>query len=142
MSGAGKSGSKLSKLPHSKGSRSVGPFEPVRGSPATMNPAEVMIGWTTVGRQEDARRIATALVEMRLAACAQISAAITSVYRWGGVVEEANEFRLTLKFVAKREPEVRAFLEANHPYEVPQWICCAATSGSEKYLNWVVENST
>ncbi len=107
-----------------------------------MRATGIMVGWTTVEAEEDARRLARGLVESGLVACAQISAGMTSVYRWAGKVEEAREFRLTLKFAAQREAEVQDFLEANHPYEVPQWICCAAAAGSEKYLNWVIENST
>ncbi|MGH8018069.1 MAG: divalent-cation tolerance protein CutA [Opitutaceae bacterium] len=107
-----------------------------------MKTRQIMIGWTTVAKEEDARRLARELVEERLAACVQISAEMTSIYRWAGAVEEAREFRLALKFAASRELEVRRFVEANHPYDLPQWICCTAAAGSEKYLKWVIENST
>ena len=43
---------------------------------------------TTVTREDDARAIAQALVEGRLAACVQVLGPITSTYRWQGVVDQ------------------------------------------------------
>ena len=100
-----------------------------------------MIGWTTVATEEDAGRLAREIVANRLAACVQISP-IRSIYRWEGAIEQGQEYRLAIKFVAVRETELEQWLGAHHPYETPQWICCPAMAGSEKYLNWVVENST
>ena len=53
---------------------------------------------TTVASRDDARRIATALVERRLVACAQISE-IESLYHWDGALQHDAEFRLLLKTV-------------------------------------------
>ena len=46
-----------------------------------------------VDKQQNADRIATALVDERLAACVQIVGPMTSTYRWQGEVETAREFR-------------------------------------------------
>ena len=48
---------------------------------------------TTVARLEDAQAMARALVERRLAACAQIER-IESVYRWQGAVQQEPEYRV------------------------------------------------
>ncbi|RME72031.1 MAG: divalent-cation tolerance protein CutA [Verrucomicrobia bacterium] len=102
----------------------------------------MMIGWTTCETREDALRLARGLVEAKLAACAQISGPLTSVYRWDGRIEAAEEYRLTVKFPARAEPSIRAWLETHHPYEVPQWVAVTATAVSEKYLNWAEGDST
>ncbi len=51
---------------------------------------------TTVANRKDARSLARALVEAKLAACAQISR-IESVYTWKGTVESGKEYRILLK---------------------------------------------
>ncbi len=101
-----------------------------------------MIGWTTTASREDALRLAHGLVEARLAACAQVSGPILSVYRWEGAVEEATEHRVTVKFAATRLREVTDWITNNHTYETPQWIVCGVSGGVQKYLNWIIENST
>jgi periplasmic divalent cation tolerance protein len=73
---------------------------------------------TTVGSVEDARKLATALVERRLAACAQISQ-IESVYRWKGAIQHEPEFRVLFKTTAARYQDVEEAIRALHPYELP-----------------------
>lgn len=46
---------------------------------------------TTTGSQEEARKIARALVERRMAACVNIVPQIESIYRWEGKVETSTE---------------------------------------------------
>jgi periplasmic divalent cation tolerance protein len=45
----------------------------------------------------EAERIAEALVEDRIAACVNILGAVTSIYRWQGAVEKAEEVALIAK---------------------------------------------
>ncbi len=52
---------------------------------------------TTTGKQEEARRIADALVEQRLAGCVQIVGPIESLYRWEGIIETATEWQCWIK---------------------------------------------
>ena len=56
---------------------------------------------TTAGSQDEARKIAHALVERRLAACVNIVPQIESVYRWQGKVETATEWLLVIKTQAE-----------------------------------------
>jgi len=48
---------------------------------------------TTVGSKREARRMAHALVDAKLAACAQISK-IDSVYAWKRRIEGGKEYRV------------------------------------------------
>lgn len=102
----------------------------------------VMIAWTTTATRDDAERLGRGLVEAGLVACAQVDGPITSLYRWDGKVETAQEFRLTLKFAADRETAVRAWVHERHGYQTPQWLGVRADIVSKNYLNWVVQTST
>lgn len=92
---------------------------------------------STCSSAEEARRVAHALVEKQLAACVQISGAVTSVYRWQGKIEESAEFRLVIKTSRGLLAAVRLELEALHSYEVPEMIALAIVDGSPNYLNWL-----
>jgi periplasmic divalent cation tolerance protein len=91
---------------------------------------------TTVGRAEDARRLAQELVERRLAACVHIDA-IDSVYRWQGAVHADAEYRLLVKTAADRVPQLMAALRALHPYEQPALHAWPAGAADGGYAAWV-----
>jgi periplasmic divalent cation tolerance protein len=102
----------------------------------------LLIGWTTVSTRPEAEVLARGLVGARLAACAQIDGPLTSVYEWRGRVEQAEEFRLCVKFVPERAAEIEAWLRAHHPYDTPEWVAVRAAQVAEKYLSWARAGST
>jgi periplasmic divalent cation tolerance protein len=92
---------------------------------------------TTVENREDAERIAKAMVESRLAACAQVAGPITSTYWWKGRIEEATEWQCLLKTREdKFEVLERAILKI-HPYEVPEIISMPLVQVSHAYREWL-----
>lgn len=95
---------------------------------------------TTVGSEEEARKIAQALVARRLVACVNIVPQITSVYRWQGKVENAQEVLLLIKTTADGFVRVRDALQELHSYELPECICMAIDDGSPAYLRWIGES--
>ncbi len=90
---------------------------------------------TTAGSEEEAARIASALVERRLAACVQVLGPIVSRYRWQGVVEEAEEWQCLAKTEAARYPEVEAAIRELHSYEEPEIVATPIVAGSAGYLD-------
>ncbi len=98
----------------------------------------LLIGWTTVDSEAAAQRLARGLVESELAACVQIDAGVESVYRWKGNIESEREWRLMVKFAAARSGELLAYLEANHPYDVPEWVTVRAEAVAPAYLKWAL----
>lgn len=84
-----------------------------------------------------ARKIADMLLERRLAACVNILAECTSVYRWKGVVESAGEVPLLIKTRADIYDDVEAAIRELHPYELPEIIALPVAQGSADYLDWV-----
>ncbi len=89
----------------------------------------------------EARRIARAVVEERLAACVNIfPGAVQSVYRWKGEVESARERLLLIKTSRIRLAKLRAAVERLHSYAVPEFIALPIGTGSPKYLAWLGES--
>ena len=95
---------------------------------------------TTVGSEEEAKQVAHALVERRLAACVNIVPRIHSVYRWQGKVENAEEWLLIIKTSKDLEEPVRTAIQELHSYELPECIAIALDGGSKEYLKWLTEN--
>ena len=90
---------------------------------------------TTVATREDAQRLARAMVEQRLAACAQISA-IDSIYRWNGALQHEPEWRLLLKTTEAVRPALQTALRAAHPYELPA-IVTLPMRAEMAFADWV-----
>jgi periplasmic divalent cation tolerance protein len=92
---------------------------------------------TTFERQVDAERLATALLERRLAACVQIIGPIQSTYRWQGKVETAEEWLCLVKTRRNLYDEVERAIIELHPYQTPEIIAVPIIAGSRAYLDWV-----
>jgi periplasmic divalent cation tolerance protein len=102
-----------------------------------MNPIAVI---TTLATLDDARRIGKALVERRLAACAQIST-IESFYVWDGALQNEPEFRLLLKTTDERYPAVERAIREMHPYELPAIHALDFAHVDTAYAEWIEDNS-
>ena len=103
--------------------------------------AEAGIVLTTTSSEDEAKKIAHALVERRLAACVNIVPQITSVYRWQGKVESANEWLLLIKTTHIAFPQVRDAIHELHSYEVPECVLLEIADGNQQYLAWIAENT-
>jgi len=90
-----------------------------------------------VDKQQNADRIATALVDERLAACVQIVGPMTSTYRWQGEVETAREFLLIAKTRTDRVPLLTDRVAELHSYAVPEITALPITGGLDSYLDWI-----
>lgn len=95
---------------------------------------------TTAGSEEEAKKIANAMVERRLAACVNIVPRIHSVYRWKGHVESAEEFLLIIKTAHTLQEKVCAAIRELHSYELPECIVLRIEGGSAEYLSWMDES--
>ena len=102
---------------------------------------EARVVLTTAGSHDEARKIARALVDLRLAACVNVVPRIESIYRWEGKVESAEEWLLIIKTTAARFPAVRDAIRANHSYDLPECICFTVDAGEENYLKWLKDAS-
>jgi periplasmic divalent cation tolerance protein len=95
----------------------------------------------TCASAAEARRIALAAVNARLAACVNIlPGKVTSIYRWKGKVESAKERLLLFKTSRKRLAKLRELVARLHSYEVPEFIALPIAAGSPAYLAWLEES--
>ncbi|HEX3985568.1 MAG TPA: divalent-cation tolerance protein CutA [Acidobacteriaceae bacterium] len=102
--------------------------------------SDVRVILSTAGSPEEAERIAHALVEQGLAACVNIVPKLTSIYRWEGRIETANEVLLLIKTSASRVERVEAVLRAIHSYEIPEVLVFNPESGLEEYVDWLLQS--
>ncbi len=92
---------------------------------------------TTTETEEEAKRIASTLVDERLTACAQVSGPITSFYWWNGQREEAEEWLIRMKTTWSRYPDLERRLKEIHPYSLPQIVALPAQRVLPEYKKWV-----
>ena len=102
---------------------------------------DMLLVFTNMPDGDAAKKLAHSLVERRLAACVNVLAACTSVYRWKGAVEEAGEVPVLIKTRAARYPEVEAAIRSLHPYELPEVIAVPWVRGLPDYVDWVAEET-
>lgn len=90
--------------------------------------------------QAAAQNIAGHLVDDRLAACVNILPGLTSVYRWQGTRETAEEHLLLIKTTQAGYRRVEASIMTHHPYELPEIIAVPINLGLPNYLGWIQES--
>jgi periplasmic divalent cation tolerance protein len=96
--------------------------------------------FTTCPSHEEGSRIASLLVEGRLAACVQMTA-ITSCYQWKGEVCRESEQLLIIKARVDNYDRIESCILQNHSYEVPEIVMIPIVKGSAGYLGWIDEAS-
>ena len=99
-----------------------------------------LIIFVTAPNEEEASRLASALVEERLAACVNIVPAITSIYRWQGNVTRDSETLLIIKSSESRYSELERRIKELHSYTTPEVIALKIERGSDAYLQWLRES--
>jgi periplasmic divalent cation tolerance protein len=83
--------------------------------------------------------MANHLVDRGLAACVNVSGAVTSVYKWKGGLETAEETTLLIKTTHERYTDLEREIVSRHPYELPEIIAVPVELGLSGYLDWVKE---
>lgn len=102
---------------------------------------ESYVVFNTCPDADCAARIARAVVEQRLAACANILPGLRSIYTWQGAVEDAEEHLLIIKTTARAYPALQQAIAELHPYELPEIIAVPITSGLPGYLAWLDQST-
>ena len=104
---------------------------------ARKNPTRYHLVLSTCPTLPAAKKLASALVKERLAACANILPIAQSVYRWKGKVHSAREFLLIIKIRAANYTRLEARIRALHPYELPEIVSVGIARGLKPYLQWI-----
>lgn len=93
--------------------------------------------YITTPDHDEATRIATALVESGLAACANILGDLTSIYRWEGALRQDREVALLLKTRSDLVDRVIERVLELHSYECPCVVAWPIGNGNAAYLDWI-----
>lgn len=107
-----------------------------------MHQSQLFLAWTTVATREDALQLSRRVLEENLAICSQVDGPIVSAYRWEGRIEEAEEFRITLKALGRNLAALEDLVLRLHSYDTPEWVAVPVTIAAEKYLNWAERSSS
>lgn len=91
---------------------------------------------TTCPDAPSARQIADQALRQRLAACAQITPGVLSLFHWQGDIDEAPEVRLLFKTSHDRRPALVDLILAAHPYDLPviAWHPVETTGAATEWL--------
>jgi len=102
-------------------------------------PVENIVVFVTTSNDEEAVRIARALVELGLAGCANIVSGVRSIYRWEGRMEDGSEALMIVKTRKDRFEALSKKVKELHSYSVPEIIALPIVKGCEDYLDWLEE---
>lgn len=94
--------------------------------------------YITAGSRDEALALGRALVEERLAACANVIEGMTSVYRWQGAIQEDPEVVLIAKTRRELVDRLTARVRELHSYDVPCVVALPVQGGNAAFLDWIV----
>jgi periplasmic divalent cation tolerance protein len=100
---------------------------------------DALIVFTTFANEADAARVARALVEERLVACASLLSGARSVYRWKDAVEDTSEVVVLMKTRKQDWTALVSRLHELHPYETPECVAVRIAAGAPRYMAWLDE---
>jgi periplasmic divalent cation tolerance protein len=100
---------------------------------------EAIVVYITAPNEDEAARIAKAIVEERLAGCVNIVKGIRSIYSWQGKIEDDAEVLMIAKTQRHLFEPLKRRVKELHSYTVPEIIALPIIEGSEDYLNWLKE---
>jgi len=101
--------------------------------------SDVHILYTLFGSAEEARKVAKAMIEERLVACANHLPPVLSQYQWDGEFCEEQEFPVLFKTGADRVEAAMAKLRELHSYDTPAILIWPADRVDVDYAAWVKE---
>ena len=89
------------------------------------------------GSSEEAKSIGRALVEERLAACANVLGAVTSYYWWQGALQEDSEAVLVAKTRTDLVDRLVERVKMLHSYDCPCVVALPIEAGNPAFLDWI-----
>ena len=98
--------------------------------------SDACIVMTTLADEQQARALASAVIEARLAACAQ-TVPVSSCYRWDGKIVNDSELLILFKTTADQYAALEAKIVSLHSYDTPEIVRVPIDGGFSKYLAWV-----
>jgi len=98
---------------------------------------DLILIYMTCADEAEARKIATALLDERLIACANINAPHKALYNWKGKREEGREVAVIMKTRAGLFGRAQEKARALHSYECPCIVALPVVNGHGPFLDWI-----
>jgi periplasmic divalent cation tolerance protein len=95
--------------------------------------------FSTASSEDEAVTIGRRLVEERLAACVNVVPRMRSLFVWEGALQETDEALLLIKTGRDRYPALARRIQELHSYSVPEIVALPIESGSQAYVDWVLD---
>ncbi|NKI33575.1 divalent-cation tolerance protein CutA [Wenzhouxiangella sp. XN79A] len=100
-------------------------------------PDTLLLVHTTCADADQARRLAAAVVDGRLAACASVGAAVGSTFPWDDTIQHDQEIPVTFKTTLGAFDALERAMDTLHPYDVPELLAVPVVAASADYAAWV-----
>lgn len=95
------------------------------------------MAYITCPNKKEALKIAHAIIEEKLVACANIIDSVTSVYEWEGKIQQESEVILIAKTKNELFDQVKSRIEKIHSYDCPCIVRLPIDGGTEAFINWI-----
>jgi periplasmic divalent cation tolerance protein len=102
--------------------------------------SEIALVYALFGERDAAEAIAKAMVEQRLAACANILGDCRSIYTWEGQIKQADEVAVIFKTMPARREALMTAIGAAHAYDLPAILSWPAAT-TPAYADWVAQET-
>jgi len=106
----------------------------------TVNVSHCLV-YVTAADADEAKEIGRAMVEARLAACANVLPQMVPIFRWEGEIGEGAESVVILKTTQSRVAELIEAVEAMHSYDCPCVVALPVIGGSRAFLDWISQET-
>jgi periplasmic divalent cation tolerance protein len=104
------------------------------------SPDEYVVVFITAGNINEAEKLASALVEERLAACVNIVPGCRSVYKWEGKLVKDDEILIVVKTARRLFENLEKRITALHSYDVPEVVAVDLTCISDGYKKFLSDS--
>jgi periplasmic divalent cation tolerance protein len=98
-----------------------------------MTPRFILV---TASSLDEARKLASAVLQPHLAACVNIVPGVESHYWWQGKLERALEVLLLIKSSAEQFEALAQIIRENHSYECPEIVALDPREIAPAYHAW------
>ncbi len=102
---------------------------------------EGSVFYITAGSEEEANKVATALVKNNLAACVNVIPKISSYFYWEGEVQAEEEILMIGKTRSELVDELVEKVREVHSYELPCVITWEIDGGNQDFINWIIDET-
>ena len=97
--------------------------------------------YITAADAEEVKALGRALVEARLAACANVLPGMVPIFWWEGEVQEGSEVALIAKTRTDLVEQVIELVKERHSYDCPCVVALPIEAGNPAFLDWIAEET-